>query len=476
MNPMKLPLWTPEALAAATGGALLGRWRSVGGIVNDTRELKSCDLFLALAGEARDGHDFVGAALKGGAAGALVSRIPEGLPEGAPLLLVPEVMPALEALGRAGRARASGMTALAVTGSVGKTSVKDALATIFAAQGATHASEKSFNNHWGAPITLARTPAATRWGVYEAGMNHAGELGPISRLIRPHLAVVTTVEAAHLEHFGGLEAIAEAKAEIFEGLEPGGAAILNRDNPWFDLLAERARAAGARAVGFGTHRAAEARLISVRLGPDHVEAEAEIQGLRLSWRVGAPGRHQALNSLAAITAAALAGADPGKAAAALARWSPGAGRGERQRVEFGPEGSEGGFLLIDESYNANPASARAALDVLSSAPLGPGGRRLAFFGDMLELGPEGPGLHAALAKEAAHAADLVYTAGPLMRNLHEALPPERRGGWFADSTALAQAAGAAVRAGDAAMVKGSKGSRMGPVVRALQARGAASPG
>ncbi|MDD2868954.1 UDP-N-acetylmuramoylalanyl-D-glutamyl-2,6-diaminopimelate--D-alanyl-D-alanine ligase [Neomegalonema sp.] len=475
MTPVKQPLWTPEALAAATCGALLGRWRPVGGIVNDTRELKSGDLFLALAGEARDGHAFVGAALRAGASGALASRIPDGLPEGAPLLLVPDVMAALDALGRAGRARAKDLTALAVTGSVGKTSVKDALAAIFSAQGATHASEKSFNNHWGAPITLARTPAGTRWGVYEAGMNHAGELGPISRLIRPHLAVVTTVEAAHLEHFGEVRFIAEAKAEIFEGLEPGGAAILNRDNPWFDLLAERARAAGARVVGFGTHRAAEARLISFRSGPDHVEAEAEIQGLRLSWRVGSPGRHQAMNSLAAIAAAALAGADPGKAAAALARWSPGAGRGARVRIFLR---SGGAFALIDESYNANPASARAALDVLSSAALGPGGRRLAFFGDMLELGPAGPDLHAALAKEAADSADLVYTAGPLMRNLHEALPPERQGGWFADSTALASALAegrAAVRAGDAAMVKGSKGSRMGPVVNALLALSLTTP-
>ena len=469
---MTSPLWTPEALAAATGGALLGDWSPVSGIVNDTRELQPGDLFLALAGEARDGHEFVGAALNAGAAGALVERIPEGLSENAPLLLVPEVMAGLEALGRAGRARAANLTAIAVTGSVGKTSVKDALRHMLAAQGATHASEKSFNNHWGAPITLARTPAATRWGVYEAGMNHAGELGPISRLIRPHLAIVTTVEAAHLEHFGEIRGIAEAKAEIFEGLEPGGAAILNRDNPWFELLSARAKAAGGRVIGFGAHAQAEARLIALTLGAESLDAEAEILGAKIRWRVLASGRHQALNALGALTVAALAGADLRQAAESLASWSPGEGRGARRRVALGAAGAEGAFTLIDESYNANPASARAALEILRLAETGSGGRRLAFFGDMLELGPEGPALHAGLAETAETAAVLVFTAGPLMRNLHEALPPERRGGWFASSAEMAQAAGAAIRAGDAAMVKGSKGSRMGPVVRALLARGA----
>jgi UDP-N-acetylmuramoyl-tripeptide--D-alanyl-D-alanine ligase len=299
------------------------------------------------------------------------------------------------------------------------------------------------------------------------GMNHAGEIEPLSRQARPHVAIITTVEPVHLEFFPSVEAIADAKAEIFRGLEPGGAAVINRDNPHYERLAAAARAAGVeRIVSFGEHARADARLIKSSLQPDCSTVQARILGADVAYKLGAPGKHVVLNSLAVLAAVSLVGADLALSALALAELAPPTGRGARVTLSLG-NGEPA--LLIDESYNANPASMRAAIALLGQAEIGPRGRRIAVLGDMLELGTAGADLHRGLVKPIrAHGIDLVYCCGPLMRALWEALPSERRGGYAEGAGALEAEVIAAIRPGDALMVKGSLGSRMAPIVKALE--------
>jgi UDP-N-acetylmuramoyl-tripeptide--D-alanyl-D-alanine ligase len=355
---------------------------------------------------------------------------------------------------------------IAVTGSVGKTSTKEALRLALSAEGETHASIASYNNHWGVPLSLARCPAGAKYAVFEIGMNHAGEITPLTQLVRPHVGIITGIEPVHLEYFGSLEKIADAKAEIFSGVEPGGAVVLNRDNAQYERLATAARAAHIeRLVSFGEHAAADARLIQFSLQADGSTVQARILGQTVTYKVGAPGRHLVLNSLAVLAAASLVGADLALAALALNNLKPASGRGARTMLSV-PGGKA---LLIDESYNANPASMRAAIALLGGAPVGKRGRRIAVLGDMLELGPAGAELHRALADtiEAAEI-DLVFCSGPLMRALWEALPSRARGGYAETAAGLESTVLAAIQAGDAVMVKGSLGSRMGPIVRALE--------
>ena len=464
-------LWTREALVAATKGEARGDWDAAQGVSIDTRTIRPGDLFAALT-DRRDGHDFVRAAIEAGAAVAMVSRVPEGCEE-APLLVVDDTLFALESLGQAARGRAGELSAVAVTGSVGKTSVKEALRTALSPQGRTHASEKSYNNHWGVPLTLARMPQETRFGVFEIGMNRAGEITPLTRLVSPHVAIVTTIAPAHLGNFDSEEGIADAKAEIFGGLVPGGAALVNDDNPFAERLADAARDVGARVIRFGSE-AGEARIVSLARRADGSSIEADVLGERVLYRLNAPGRHHALNSLAVLTASVLAGADLAKSALALKDWRPGGGRGARERIRLDPIDPASAFELIDESYNANPASLRAALETLGLAEPGKDatgrtGRRIAIFGDMLEMGERADELHAAIADLPEMAAvDAVYTCGKHSRALHEALPSEKRGAWAEDSAALAPVVVAAIRAGDVAVVKGSLGSRMAVVVDHLK--------
>ncbi len=471
-------LWSAAEAVAATKGATTGDW-SVSGVAIDTRTLAPGDLFVALAGEARDGHDFVAAALARGAAAAMVARRPEGVAADAPLLVVDETLAALGRLGAAARARSSART-LAVTGSVGKTGAKEMLRAMLAAQGPTHAAEGSFNNHIGAPLTLARLPRGAAFAVLELGMNHAGEIAPLSRMARPHVALITNVAPVHIEHFPHEAAIADAKAEVFAGLEPGGVAVLNRDNRWFDRLAAAARGTGARVVGFGADPAAEARLLSAEVRGAATVVRAALGEREIVFKLGAPGAHLAMNALGALAATQAAGADVALAALALAGWRAPAGRGARWRIALGPEGVDGAILLLDESYNANPVSVGAALTVLAATPVEHGvgriarGRRIAALGDMLELGAGEAAAHAALAAHPAMAAvDQVFAVGPRMRALHEALTPEKRGGWFEDSAACAARLRKVVDAGDVVSVKGSKSMRMGAVVEALKTMGAA---
>ncbi|MDZ5647451.1 UDP-N-acetylmuramoylalanyl-D-glutamyl-2,6-diaminopimelate--D-alanyl-D-alanine ligase [Nitrospirillum sp. BR 11828] len=469
--PTSTMLWTAaDAAAAANGRALGADWAATGVSIN-TRTLNPGDLFVALKGPNFDGHAFVAVALQRGAAACLVSRVPEGLPADAPLLLVDDTQAALEDLARVARLNATAKI-IAVTGSVGKTSAKEFLRTALGALGPTFATEGNLNNHLGVPLSLACLPADARYGVFEMGMNHAGEIGPLSRMARPDIAIITTVEAVHLEFFASIEGIADAKAEIFEGMSRQGTAILNRDNPQYARLLAAARTQGVgQVLSFGATAGADARLIDLDLGPTGSDVTAEIQGEVIRYTLAVPGRHQALNSLAVLLAVAAAGGDVTVAAQALATLPPVKGRGVRQTVPLPTTPHGGGSLtLIDESYNASPVSVAASAAVLGQAQPGPGGRRIAVLGDMLELGADAPALHAGLA-EPLVAADvqLVFTCGPLMRHLFNRLPADRRGAHADSSVELAPLVGAAVRAGDIVMVKGSAGSRMALVVDALKA-------
>jgi UDP-N-acetylmuramoyl-tripeptide--D-alanyl-D-alanine ligase len=465
-------LWTTKAIEAATRGTGLGAVPAdVAGISIDSRTIAPGEAYFAIKGDVHDGHDFVGAALKAGGGLAVVARdrvegLRDALGDDTRLIAVDDVLAALRDLGAAARAR-SAAKIVAVTGSVGKTSTKEALALALGANGATHASAASFNNHWGVPLSLSRLAVTARYGVFEIGMNHAGEITPLTQLVRPHIAIVTTVEPVHLEFFASVEAIADAKAEIFLGLEKEGAAVLNCDNAQFQRLKRHAAAEGARIVSFGENARAEARLLKCALQPDGSTVEANILGVPVTYKIGAPGKHLVMNSLAVLAAASLAGADLARAALALARQAPAAGRGTRVTLDL----ANGSALLIDESYNANPTSMRAALALLGQAPLGPHGRRIAVLGDMLELGAAGPELHQALIEPIReNEVDLVFCAGPLMASLWQALPSAIRGGYANSAADLEPLVLSAVRGGDAVMVKASAGSRMGPIVKALVRR------
>lgn len=462
---MTAALWTSDEASAATGGTLYGPAWQATGVSIDSRSVAPGDLFIALAGPNHDGHHYVKMALEAGAAAALVHKRPEGLAADAPLLLVGDTMEGLQALGVASRAR-SAARIIAVTGSVGKTGTKEMLAVCLSDQGSTHWSVGSFNNHWGVPLSLARMPRDVRFAVFELGMNHPGEITPLTRMVRPHAAIVTTVEAVHMEFFKDTGEIADAKAEIFLGLEPGGLAILNRDNRHFQQLALAARTAGVtRMASFGTHIEADARLLDCGVDPDATAVLALLHDHAVAYRIGVPGMHWAMNSLAVLLGVEALGGDGDRAAKALAAIAPPKGRGERRKVAL-PAG--GGFELIDESYNASPVSMRAAIATLAAAKPGKGGRRIAVLGDMLELGDTSPQLHAGLNEAVEQwKIDLVVTAGPLMANLHAALAPERRGGHAGSADEAVPLVKALVRPGDVVVVKGSAGSRMGRVVKAL---------
>ncbi len=464
-------LWTAAEAAAATGGRAAGTWNATG-VAIDSRACATGDLFVALAGPNHDGHDYVASTLDQGASAAMVARdLPDVSPER--LLVVSDTLAGLTALARRARARAGARIA-AVTGSVGKTGTKELLRCALATAGDVVANVGNLNNHIGAPLSLARLPKDAAFGVFELGMNHAGEIEPLSRLVRPDAALITTVEAVHTEALGSVEAVADAKAEIFAGLEADGTAVLNRDNPHFERLAAHAAAQGAsRIVGFGEDPRAEARLVSWTPARAGGQVTARIEGRDVSYEIALSGKHWALNSVAALATAAALGVAPAQAAPALHRVAPLAGRGARHRISV----AGGAIELIDESYNASPAAVRAALATLAGIEPGPGGRRIVALGDMLELGDAAARMHADLARDLAAArVDLVFTAGPLTANLHAALPTARRGVHADDAAGLIEPLVATLRAGDVILVKGSLGSRMGPVVsHLLDSPGAETP-
>jgi UDP-N-acetylmuramoyl-tripeptide--D-alanyl-D-alanine ligase len=457
-------LWTSkEAEAASLGTA--SRSFEAKGLSIDTRSLKTGDLFVALRGDRHDGHDFVSAAFQAGAAAALVARRPSGVPENRPLLVVADTQRGLEDLARAARAR-SDARVIAVTGSAGKTTTKEMLRLALGALGPTHVSAASHNNHWGVPLSLAATPRESRYAAFEIGMNHFGEIRSLVGFVQPHVALVTAIAPAHLEFFGSCEAIADAKSEIFEGVAAGGSAIVPADSPYAGRLAARAKQAHvARVLSFGEAAKSDARLLRYESDDSSGQgrAKADICGLPVEFMLAAVGRHIAMNALAALLAVKAADGDVLNAAAALRTFSALKGRGARFE--------SGGVTVVDESYNANPASMAAALELLAAAP----GRRIVALGDMLEMGPEAPRHHAALAPHLeASRADLVFLCGPLMAALWEKTPVSRRGAYAATSSELLAPLLAALRPGDTVLVKGSNGIRLSVIVDALKTRAAAA--
>ena len=456
-------LWTSSEAEAATLGQS-SRDFSATGMSIDTRTLKPGDLFVALKGEARDGHEFVKAAFDAKASAALVSRKPDGV-TGA-LLTVSHVQRGLEDLARASRAR-SRAKIVAVTGSAGKTTTKEMLRLAFGALGSTYASAASYNNHWGVPLSLASMPRETEYGVFEVGMNHFGELRNLVSFVRPHVALVTTIAPAHLEFFGNCEAIADAKSEIFEGILPGGIALIPADSEYAARLTARARQASvSRVMSFGA-KGSDAKLIGFCESEGGMKVQSEILGRRVDFRIAAPGAHIAANAIGALLSVAVLEGDVLNAAAALSQFEALKGRGARFRVKAGNGSAE----IIDESYNANPASMAAALALLGSANAK---RRIAVLGDMLEMGTDGARHHADLARlvEAARV-DVVYANGAQMKSLWEALPTSRRGSYAATSSENAPLVAGGLQDGDVVLVKGSLGSRMAAIIDALKARGLA---
>jgi len=452
-------LWTSDELASATL-AQPTRAFAVEGMSIDTRSLKKGDLFVALKGENRDGHEFVRRAFDAGSGAALVSRHLPDLSSNASLLVAANTLRALEDIGRASRQRTNAKI-VAVTGSAGKTTTKEILRLALSALGATHCSAASFNNHWGVPLSLASMQRSAHFGVFEIGMNHFGEIRSLVGLVRPHVALITTIAPAHLEFFGTCDAIADAKSEIFEGLVPGGVALVPSDSDQAKRLIARAHQAGvSQILTFGRGEGSDARLLSVEAAGEGVHIKADIMGKPIETKVGAAGTHIALNATAALAAVAALGGDIFNAAAALKDFVALKGRGERFDAA--------GVHVIDESYNANPASMAAAIAMLGDT----GARRIAVLGDMLEMGPDGPRLHAELSVALAAAkVDLVFASGTLMKSLWERLPGERRGSYANTSAELLPQVLSALRKGDTVLVKGSNGSKMGVIVDALRERG-----
>ena len=453
--------WTAADVAAACRGRVRGDWVAVG-VSIDSRTVEAGDLFVAIAGPVHDGHAYIATAMDRGAVAALVSTDWAHDHDEPNLAMVPDTAAALSRLGAAGRTRCRARIA-GVTGSVGKTSVKEALRHVLSRQGCTHASAKSYNNQWGVPLSLARMPANADFGIFEIGMNQSGEIRPLSRLVRPDVAVVTAIAPAHLGLLGSMEAIADAKAEIFEGLDTGGLAVLDRDGPFFDRLAKAARAVSAGIVTYGRYPNADVRLVEAAGDARGSDLTVRLRGRDHRFRLGVSGKHWQTNATAVLATVHALGADPLQAMPAMRDLEAVTGRGARCTIQL-PNG--GRVLLLDESYNANPASVRAALDVLGSQP----GRHVAVLGDMLELGPAADAFHAELAEPVALAGvERLFTCGPMMRHLHEAVPAAIDASHAVDSAAVIGPLLAELRSGDVVLVKGSLGSRMGRVVEALKA-------
>jgi UDP-N-acetylmuramoyl-tripeptide--D-alanyl-D-alanine ligase len=461
-------LWTVAEVLAATGGRAVNVTDGeLTAISIDSREIEPGSLFVAIKGDVHDGHAFVAKALEQGAGAALVSEAKAAdLPQDR-LIVVPDALLGLEKLAVAARAR-SGAKIVAVTGSAGKTTAKEMIRTVLSAWGRTHWSIKSFNNHWGVPLMLARMPRDAEYGVFEIGMNHAGEITPLTRMVRPHVAVITTVAAAHLEFFDSVAGIARAKAEIFLGLEPGATAVLNADHEHLGVLLDRARDVGVSTiVTYGFSEGADWRISTLEESSEATTVrvqEAAVKAPEAPFRLQIGGRHMAANAVAALVVADLFGVPPGTAIAALERFEAPEGRGLTARL--GP--AENPLLLVDQSYNANMASMAATLSVFASQTP-PNGQKVLILGDMLEMGPQGPALHASL-KDAvlATGATRIFLVGPVMANLAETLGKSRVTGHANDINDLQDTILASLAYGDAVMVKGSKGVRLAGLVKAIR--------
>lgn len=471
-------LWTSADVAKATGGRATTVWQAQG-VSIDTRTLQPGDLFVALK-DIRDGHDFVAQALEKGAAAALVTHRPEGVPQDAPLLIVDDVLDALGALGVAARARTDARIA-AITGSVGKTSTKEMLRAVLERQGKCHAAEASYNNHWGVPLTLARMPVDTDYAVIEIGMSNPGEITPLSKMARPHVAMVTTVAAAHLASFDSLAGIAVEKASIMDGLELGGVAVLNSDIETSQILQDHAKDLGVKPVLFG-ETASDWHVKDVRISGDVTVISAHGAGDDYLFKLSVPGRHFAMNAVGVLAVAEALGADPVAASLDIANWVPPAGRGTREIIVTDIANDGESLELLDDAFNANPTSLVASLEVLAASKPTDNvgrivkGRRIAILGDMLELGEDEVGMHRAMAENAhLQSLDLIHCAGPLMQRLWEVLPEDQQGLWTQTAAELVGQTARLVDAGDVVLVKGSKGSKVSLIVDAIRKLGHRRP-
>ena len=459
-------IWTAAEAIQATGGHCSGKNWSAMGISIDTRTLQAGDIFVALQGDNGDGHEYVAQAIEKGAVVAIVTKQIDGVSDNK-LLIVDDTLKAMEALGQAARARTSAKV-IGITGSVGKTGTKEMLSIALEGQGQTHASIKSYNNHWGVPLSLSTMHAGTDYGVFEMGMNHAGEIAPLSQMVKPDVSIITTIAAVHVGNFDdGIDGIIEAKAEIFDGMAEGTSAVLNRDIPAFDTLQEKAQSKNLKVYSFGEHEDADAKIIECLEAANGSRVKAEVMGEEINFTLQIAGRHIVHNALSVLLAVKLSGADVQKAAQALAKQTPIIGRGKRELIESGIKDNP--ITLIDESYNASPAAMSAAFKVLALVDPGRGGRRIAVLGDMLELGKDSAKMHEdlKLPLKAANV-DLVYTCGQNMRKLYDTLPANQRGAHKETSRELSEIVPDVLVPGDVVMVKGSLGSKMGVVVEALR--------
>lgn len=469
-----MSLWTGAEAAAATGGELHGDW-AVNGVSIDTRTIEQGDLFVALK-DVRDGHEFVAAAFEKGAGAALVSHIPDGVAADAPLLIVEDVLAGLTALGAAARARTDA-TVIGVTGSVGKTSTKEMLLAMLAEQGRTHASVDSYNNHWGVPLTLARMPVDTQYAIIEMGMNHPGEILPLTMLARPNAALITTVAAAHLEAFHDITGIALEKASIFDSMPIGSPAVYNADVETSAILASKTHDCRLHGIAFGVN-GFDWKLKELTIQGDTTVVQAEVDDKPLLFKLATPGRHFAMNGLGALAIVQAIGADLAQAVTVLGRWTPYKGRGVREVIQMDPTEIRERLSLIDDSYNANPTSVAASLEVLAGAQTTDGvgrirkGRRIAFLGDMKELGADDIALHAGIAHlDATKTLDVIHCVGPLMRSLYDLLPEHQRGDWFETSEEMCEGLRHRLDAGDVVLAKGSLSMKLGLIVDAIRKMG-----
>jgi UDP-N-acetylmuramoyl-tripeptide--D-alanyl-D-alanine ligase len=464
-----LPLWTSQELEAVLNTEIKARWNSYG-VSIDSRSLEKGDLFLALSGENFDGHAYVKTALDSGAAGAVVSKKVDGVDPGK-LVSVKDVKEALITLGKAGRARVD-VPIIAVTGSVGKTGTKEALKAALSRYKKTHASVLSYNNDVGVPLSLARMPYDVEYGIFELGMNHSGEIEELVKLVRPDVSIITTVELAHSEFFENVEEIADAKAEIFTTMNGDGSAIINHDNPHYERLKLRAEQAGVKKIiSFGSNDDADVRVVRHYFHDTCSCVIADIMGRMMSYKVGMLGYHWVMNSMAVLAAVDAVGADLGLSGLGLAELTPLVGRGRRDRIYF-DIATEASFLLIDESYNANPASMNAAINTLGECENSDMGRKIAVLGDMAELGDQAYEMHMGLAVKLYDAeVDRIFLVGQHMKKLADLVNnqyPEIYVSYFNDKAALERALLSDLHNNDIIMVKGSNSSGMFDVVKKLK--------
>ncbi len=466
----KSSLWSSTEAARVTNGIAKGHWVAHG-ISIDTRSLQKGDLFIAIRGDAMDGHKFAADALAKGAAAVVIDHAIEGVPDDK-ALMVSDTFKAMQDLGVGARTRTAAKI-IGVTGSVGKTGTKEMLGRVFSALGQTHYSEKSLNNHWGVPLSLSRMDAGCDFGVFEMGMNHANEIAPLTQMVKPHIAIITTIAPVHTEHFpDGLNGIAKAKSEIFSGMDAHGIAILNRDNPEYDLIVSEAKRQNITKIfSFGKSDQADARLIDCLVASNGTRIKAIILGEEINFTMKDAGPHNATNALSVLLSVKLIGGDIQKATMALHDMEPPAGRGKREYLNIGDANNP--VTLIDESYNASPVAMQAAFKVMALIDPGRGGRRIAILGDMYELGANSAQMHRDLAMPLQAAGiDLVYTCGPLMKNLYDALPEQNRGQHRDEAPEMAKIVPDVLVPGDVVLVKGSRGGgdrpRMQLIVEALR--------